>query len=81
MIGRTSCRQYRPGAEPGERQASPGPATHADESEASAARVRSVAAALTLGVAQARGFVFSSFDDELNQAARAEGLTVLEPID
>jgi hypothetical protein len=41
-----------------------------------------LAAALTLqrGVGTEE-LVFSSFDDELNQSARAEGLTVLEPID
>ena len=41
-----------------------------------------LAAALTVGeLAAPETLVFSSFDTELNQAARAEGLTVLEPID
>lgn len=31
--------------------------------------------------ARAESLVFSSFDGELNEAARAEGLTVLEPLD
>lgn len=41
-----------------------------------------LAAALTVGeLAAPETLVFSSFDTELNQAARAEGLTVLEPLD
>jgi predicted nucleic acid-binding protein len=39
-------------------------------------------AALTVAQgAGTEGLAFSSFDDELNEAARAEGLTVLEPAD
>ena len=39
-----------------------------------------LAAALTVGeLAEPEALVFSSFDPELNEAARAEGLTVLEP--
>ena len=41
-----------------------------------------LAAALTLQRgAGTEELVFSSFDDELNESARAEGLTVLEPVD
>ena len=41
-----------------------------------------LAAALTIDeLAGAETLVFSSFDAELNRAARAEGLTVLEPPD
>ena len=41
-----------------------------------------LAAALTVGeLAAPETLVFSSFDSELNRAARAEGLTVLEPLD
>ncbi len=40
-----------------------------------------LAAALTVGeLAAPETLVFSSFDTELSQAARAEGLTVLEPL-
>ena len=41
-----------------------------------------LAAALTVGeLAAPETLVFSSFDSQLNRAARAEGLTVLEPLD